>query len=94
MYIPGKTRKFGMGMGVCKKAAPKLQLQGGSVQGLHLNRGLYTGLLYQIPSKNASPNLDGGGGGLPVSWEFVFTAAGVVWAVDKLFRLIDWIERS
>ncbi len=44
--------------------------------------------------QNASPNLDGGGGALPMSgWEFILTVIGAAWLTGQLFRLIDWIER-
>lgn len=44
--------------------------------------------------KNASPNLDGGGGALPVSgWVLALTMIGTGWLTGQLFRLIDWIER-
>ena len=44
--------------------------------------------------QNASPNLDGGGGVLPMSgWVFALTIIGTGWLTGQLFRLIDWIER-
>ena len=44
--------------------------------------------------KNASPNLDGEGGVLPVSgWVLALTVIGTGWLTGQLFRLIDWIER-
>ena len=44
--------------------------------------------------KNASPNLDGEGGVLPVSgWVLALTIIGTGWLTGQLFRLIDWIER-
>lgn len=44
--------------------------------------------------QNASPNLDGEGGVLPVSgWELALTIIGTGWLTGQLFRLIDWIER-
>ena len=44
--------------------------------------------------ENASPNLDGEGGVLPVSgWELALTVIGTGWLTGQLFRLIDWIER-
>lgn len=44
--------------------------------------------------KNASPNLDGGGGALPMSgWVLALTVIGTGWLTGQLFRLIDWIER-
>ena len=43
--------------------------------------------------QNASPNLDGGGGVLPMSgWVFALTIIGTGWLTGQLFRLIDWIE--
>lgn len=43
--------------------------------------------------QNASPNLDGEGGVLPVSgWELALTMIGTAWVTGQLFRLIDWIE--
>lgn len=42
--------------------------------------------------QNASPNLDGGGGVLPMSWAFTLTVIGTGWLTGQLFRLIDWIE--
>lgn len=42
--------------------------------------------------KNASPNLDGGGGALRMSWAMIFTYIGVVGLVSQFSRLIDWIE--
>ena len=44
--------------------------------------------------ENASPNLDGGGGALPMSgWVLALTIIGTGWLTGQLFRLIDWIER-
>lgn len=43
--------------------------------------------------QNASPNLDGGGGALPMSWAMILTYIGAAGLVHQLFRLIDWIER-
>lgn len=43
--------------------------------------------------QNASPNLDGGGGALPMSWEFTLTVIGAAGLVRQFARLIDWIER-
>lgn len=44
--------------------------------------------------ENASPNLDGEGGVLPVSgWVLALTMIGTGWLTGQLFRLIDWIER-
>lgn len=44
--------------------------------------------------QNASPNLDGGGGALPMSgWVLALTMIGTGWLTGQLFRLIDWIER-
>lgn len=44
--------------------------------------------------ENASPNLDGEGGVLPVSgWVLALTVIGTGWITGQLFRLIDWIER-
>lgn len=43
--------------------------------------------------QNASPNLDGGGGALPMSgWVLALTVIGCGWLTGQLFRLIDWIE--
>lgn len=43
--------------------------------------------------QNASPNLDGGGGALPMSgWVLALTVIGSGWLTGQLFRLIDWIE--
>lgn len=42
--------------------------------------------------KNASPNLDGGGGALPMSWAMLLTYIGAAGLVSQLARLIDWIE--
>lgn len=42
--------------------------------------------------ENASPNLDGGGGALRMSWAIIFTYIGVVGLVSQFSRLIDWIE--
>ena len=43
--------------------------------------------------QNASPNLDGGGGALPMSgWVLALTIIGTGWLTGQLFRLIDWIE--
>lgn len=44
--------------------------------------------------QNASPNLDGGGGALPMSWAMILTYIGAAGLVSRLARLIDWIERS
>lgn len=45
--------------------------------------------------ENASPNLDGEGGVLPVSgWVLALTIIGTGWLTGQLFRLIDWIEGS
>lgn len=44
--------------------------------------------------ENASPNLDGGGGALPMSWAMILTYIGAAGLVSQLARLIDWIERS
>ena len=43
--------------------------------------------------QNASPNLDGEGGALPMSWAMILTYIGAAGLVHQLFRLIDWIER-
>ena len=43
--------------------------------------------------QNASPNLDGGGGALPMSWAFSLTVIGAAGLVRQFARLIDWIER-
>ena len=44
--------------------------------------------------QKASPNLDGGGGALPMSgWVLALTIIGTGWLTGQLFRLIDWIER-
>ncbi len=43
--------------------------------------------------QNASPNLDGGGGALPMSWAFTLTVIGAAGLVRQFARLIDWIER-
>ena len=43
--------------------------------------------------QNASPNLDGGGGALPMSWAMILTYIGAAGLVSQLARLIDWIER-
>lgn len=42
--------------------------------------------------EKASPNLDGGGGALPMSWEFTLTVIGAAGLVRQFARLIDWIE--
>lgn len=42
--------------------------------------------------KKASPNLDGGGGALPMSWAFTLTVIGAAGLVRQFARLIDWIE--
>lgn len=42
--------------------------------------------------KNASPNLDGGGGALLMSWAMLLTYIGAAGLVSQLARLIDWIE--
>ena len=45
--------------------------------------------------ENASPNLDRGGGDSPMSgWVLTLTVIGIGCLVGRLFRLIDWIERS
>lgn len=44
--------------------------------------------------QNASPNLDGGGGALPMSWAMILTYIGAAGLVNQLARLINWIERS
>lgn len=46
------------------------------------------------PWQNASPNLDGEGGALPVSWAMLLTYIGAAGLVSQLARLIDWMERS
>lgn len=93
-----------------KKAAPKLQLRDGRVQGLaaakrngpRQTRREYVGPAPGTISKNiisnsrqnASPNLDGRGGVLPMSgWVLALTVIGSGWLTSQLFRLIDWIER-
>ena len=43
--------------------------------------------------QNASPNLDEGGGALPMSWAFTLTVIGAAGLVRQFARLIDWIER-
>ena len=45
------------------------------------------------PRQNASPNLDGGGGALPMSWAMLLTYIGAAGLVSQFARLIDWIER-
>ena len=42
--------------------------------------------------ENASPNLDGEGGALPVSWAMLLTYIGAAGLVSQLARLIDWLE--
>ncbi len=58
--------------------------------------GLASGTMFEIiipyPRKNASPNPDGGGGALPMSWELLLTSIGTAWLVRQLFRVIDLIE--
>ncbi len=43
--------------------------------------------------QNASPNLDGGGGANPMSWELMLTLIGAGWLTGQLFHFVDWIER-
>lgn len=43
--------------------------------------------------ENASPNLDGGGGALPMSWAFTLTVIGAGWLTGQLLHIIDRIER-
>ena len=43
--------------------------------------------------EKASPNLDGGGGALPMSWAMLLTYIGAAGLVSQLARLIDWLER-
>ena len=43
--------------------------------------------------EKASPNLDGGGGALPMSWAMLLTYIGAAGLVSQLARLIDWMER-
>lgn len=55
-----------------------------------------TNYMLIIPNsrQKASPNLDGGGGALPMSgWVLALTIIGTGWLTGQVFRLIDWIER-
>lgn len=54
-----------------------------------------TNYMLIIPNsrQKASPNLDGGGGALPMSWAFTLTVIGAAGLVRQFARLIDWIER-
>ena len=47
-----------------------------------------------VPGKIASPNLDEGGGALPMTWGFLLELIGAWWLTEALFRVMDWIERS
>lgn len=53
----------------------------------------YCKIIISNSRQNASPNLDGGGGALPMSWAMFLTYIGAAGLVHQLFRLIDWIER-
>lgn len=55
-------------------------------------RTIYMNIISNSRQK-ASPNLDGGGGALPMSWAMFLTYIGAAGLVHQLFRLIDWIER-
>lgn len=46
----------------------------------------------KFPAK-CKPNLDRGGGALPMSWGFALAVIGAAWLVGRFARLIDWIER-
>ena len=50
-------------------------------------------IIISYSREKASPNLDGGGGALPMSWEFTLTVIGAAGLVRQFARLIDWIER-
>ncbi len=78
-------------MKTTKKTAPKRQLRSGVVQGF--SRGTRSMLIIAKSRQNASPNLDGGGGALPMSWAMILTYIGAAGLVSQLARLIDWIER-
>lgn len=76
-----------------KKTARKQQLSSGVVQGLRREPPCVY-LLYQVPGKIASPNLDRGGGALPMTWGFLLELIGAWRLTEALFRVMDWIERS
>lgn len=93
-----------------KKTARRLAPSSGRVQGLaaakrngpRQTRREYAGpaprtickIIIPNSRENASPNLDGGGGALPMSgWVLALTIIGTGWLTGQLFRLIDWIER-
>lgn len=48
--------------------------------------------IISYPWQNASPNLDGRGGALPMSWAMILTYIGAAGLVSQLARLIDWLE--
>ena len=57
--------------------------------------GTVSKIIISNSRENASPNLDGEGGVLPVSgWVLALTIIGTGWLTGQLFRLIDWIEGS
>ena len=75
-----------------KKAARRLAPSSGRVQGLRRER--LTRKLYQIPGRMQAP-IRTGKEVFPVTgWEVVLTMIGTGWLTGRLFRLIDWIERS
>lgn len=54
----------------------------------------YCKIIISNSRENASPNLDGGGGALPMSgWVLALTIIGTGWLTGQLFRIVDWIER-
>lgn len=50
-------------------------------------------IIISYSREKASPNLDGGGGALPMSWAMLLTYIGAAGLVSQLARLIDWLER-
>lgn len=79
-------------MKTTKKDRPKAGTFEQSRPGL-VPRTIHANIISNSREK-ASPNLDGGGGALPMSgWVLALTIIGTGWLTGQLFRLIDWIER-
>ena len=74
-----------------KKDRPKSDTFGRPSPGLAPRT--YSIIIISNSRQNASPNLDEGGGALPMSWEFTLTVIGAAGLVCQFARLIDWIER-
>lgn len=74
-----------------KKDRPKSDTFGRPSPGLAPRT--YSIIIISNSRQNASPNLDKGGGALPMSWGFLLTIIGAGWLTGQLFQILEWIER-